>query len=46
MEYVGELVSSKEILKRMNEYNGKHLYVMQLKPGTFLDARRKGKRGS
>lgn len=51
MEYVGETVSSKELnhrLQRLREAslkNGevmKHLYVMQLKPGVFLDARRKG----
>lgn len=42
MEYVGEIVSSKEILKRMSDRDGKHLYVMQLKAGTFLDASRKG----
>jgi hypothetical protein len=48
MEYVGELVSSKEILRRLAETNKhqstkkSHLYVMQLKANTFLDARSKG----
>eukprot|EP01041_Mallomonas_annulata_P004195 gene4195-8340_t len=41
-EYLGEIVSSKELERRMSTtLNEKHLYVMQLKHGVFLDGRRK-----
>lgn len=43
IEYLGEIVSSKEFQTRMRRANSeKHLYVMQLKPHVFLDARYKG----
>jgi histone-lysine N-methyltransferase SETD2 len=42
MEYLGELISSAELSSRMDGLTDKHLYVLQLKPGNYLDARNKG----
>ncbi len=43
MEYLGEIISASELEARMDaSMTDKHLYVMQLKPGNFLDARNKG----
>eukprot|EP01038_Epipyxis_sp_PR26KG_P013587 gene13587-18237_t len=42
MEYVGELISTKELYRRLKGLNKRHLYVMQLKTGVYLDAREKG----
>lgn len=48
MEYVGEIISTKELMSRLNSSskdNNSHLYIMSLKPGTFLDSRKKGNIG-
>lgn len=45
IEYVGEVISAKELpvrMERMNQRGEKHLYVMQLKAKTFVDSRYKG----
>ena len=43
IEYVGELITIRDLRARMNALGSKgHLYGMQLKPDTFLDASRKG----
>ena len=45
-EYFGEIVTSKELQRRLDsDKDKKHLYVMQLKSGTFIDARYKGSIG-
>jgi hypothetical protein len=41
IEFVGELISHAELLKRKADYAG-HLLVMYLKEGTYIDATRKG----
>lgn len=42
-EYVGELISEKELIRRLSStVDERHLYMMQLKSNTFLDARYKG----
>ena len=42
-EYVGELISEKELIKRLsNTVEERHLYMMQLKTNTYVDARYKG----
>jgi len=42
-EYVGEIISDQELYSRMRKTaTDKHLYVMEIKKGTFLDASRKG----
>lgn len=43
MEYVGELISTQELLTRLHQnVKEDHLYVMQLETDVYLDARRKG----
>ena len=45
-EYFGELVSHKELIKRMHEnIQERHLYAMQLSTKAFLDSRKKGSIG-
>jgi [histone H3]-lysine36 N-trimethyltransferase len=45
-EYYGELISLKELNRRMNEsVSERHLYAMQLNSRTFLDSRKKGSIG-
>lgn len=43
MEYVGEVISMKEVSRRMKaSSNQDHLFVMQLYPNAYLDSRGKG----
>ena len=45
-EYLGELISLKELHRRMQEnVTERHLYAMQLNTKTFLDSRKKGSIG-
>ncbi len=45
-EYVGEVISAAELLDRTKRNEGKrHLYVLQLKKGVYIDAREKGSIG-
>ena len=42
-EYVGELISNKEFSKRLQQRkNEPMMFIMQLKPNTYVDAREKG----
>ena len=42
-EYLGELISLKELNNRMNRLtNEQHLYAMQLNSKAYLDSRNKG----
>ena len=41
LEFVGELINTKELLRRMDTYDG-HLLAMQLKDRTYIDATTKG----
>lgn len=45
IEYVGEVISAKELpirMEKMNQRGEQHLYIMQLKAKTFVDSRYKG----
>lgn len=45
MEYVGEVLDTKEFKRRRKDYSrgqNPHFYFMALKPDLFIDATRKG----
>jgi histone-lysine N-methyltransferase SETD2 len=45
-EYNGEIINGKDLTVRMESHRlQKHLYIMQLKSGSFLDAMHKGSIG-